>query len=135
MTVYDECSPRLTTAAKWLHEDGSVTGAGGSLLLPADEARAADFATRSPHVAKWLLADGTVTSKFPGGSGGGSDGSGKPPAAIEIYLPIRATDALGAAALVGDYSVTGWRIDVAGAPTIPRITDSAVATITQEDFT
>jgi hypothetical protein len=38
-------------------------------------------------------------------------------------------------AVLDDCSITGWRIDVAGIPATPVATDSAVATITQEDIT
>jgi hypothetical protein len=136
MALYDEYAPRMAAAAKWLHPDGSVTGADGSGLLPPDAARAADYGMRSPMAAKWLLADGSVVSELPGfgegDGGGGSPGGGtaEPPPAIEIHLPIIATDALGGVAVLDDHSVTGCRIDAKRAVMAPTVTDAATADIT-----
>jgi hypothetical protein len=55
---YDELAPN---ADKWLHADGSVTTLAGEMILPADAARAADFASRAASADKWLHEDGSVT--------------------------------------------------------------------------
>jgi hypothetical protein len=129
MALYDDYSPRMAAAAKWLHPDGSVTGADGSGLLPPDAARAADYETRSPMAAKWLMPDGSVVSELPGG---GVDGGAtpEPPPAIEIHLPIIATDALGGVAVLDDCSTEDWRIDAKRAVMTPTITDAATVDIT-----
>jgi hypothetical protein len=130
MALYDEYAPRMAAAAKWLHPDGSVTGADGSGLLPPDAARAADYETRSPIAAKWLLADGSLVSELPGGGGGDGVGTTEPPPAIEIHLPIIATDALYGVAVLDNHSVTGWRVDAKRALMAPTATDAATADIT-----
>jgi hypothetical protein len=128
MALYDEYAPRMAAAAKWLHPDGSVTGADGSPLLPPNAARAADYGTRSPMAVKWLMPDGSVVSELPGG---GVDGGAapEPPPAIEIHLPIVATDALGGAAVLDDYSTEDWRIDSKRVLMAPTVTDAATADI------
>jgi hypothetical protein len=129
MDGYEDYSPRMAAAAKWLHPDGSVTGADGSLLMPPDAARAADYGTRSPFAAKWLMPDGSVTSELPGGGDSGGEAAGPPPA-IEIHLPIIATDALGGVAVLDDHSVADWRIDAKRVLMAPTATDAATAYIT-----
>jgi hypothetical protein len=130
MTLYDDYAPRSAGAAKWLHPDGSVTGAGAEQLSGPDVSRAADFATRSPQAAKWLLPDGTITDTLPAGSGGGTGGATEPPATIEVYLPIAATDALDNAALISDYSIAQRDIEMDRTCTTPNATDGAEASIT-----
>lgn len=48
-------------ADKWLHADGSVTTLAGEIILPADQNRAEEFATRAASADKWLHPDGSVT--------------------------------------------------------------------------
>jgi hypothetical protein len=62
MAGYEEMAP---AADKWLHADGSVSTLAGEGILPADQNRAEDFASRAPIAAKWLMPDGDVAGALP----------------------------------------------------------------------
>ena len=46
---------------KYLRADGSVTTLAGELILPADQRRAEEYASRAATADKWLHPDGSVT--------------------------------------------------------------------------
>jgi hypothetical protein len=60
MAGYEGMAP---AADKWLHADGSVTTLAGEEILPADQNRAEDFASRAASADKWLHEDGSVTDR------------------------------------------------------------------------
>jgi len=63
---YETFSP---TADKLLNPDGSVTTNAGVIIQPADPDRAAEYASRMPQAAKWLLPDGSIVDKIPTSGG------------------------------------------------------------------
>jgi len=129
MGAYEDYSPQLASAAKWLHPDGHITDWEGSQLLPPDEARAADYLTRSPVAAKWLMPDGTIVSEIPmsGGTGdgggetnpdgGGSNTDGTGGAAIDV------TDSIDEIFITGNLSAGSALMDSAEISGLNSFTD------------
>jgi hypothetical protein len=91
MMDYDDMSP---IPDKLLRADGSVTTLAGEVILPADPDRAADYESRAPQAAKWLLPDGSLVSELPGGGSDGSgSGGGDPTPTNPIYMGSTNTSA------------------------------------------